>query len=151
MSLTKTANPATYSQSGDQISYSLVVTNTGNVTLDNVLVSDAGTTMGNPQVGTLAPGQSATVGAVYTVTQSDVDGGSYVNIATVTGEDPNSVIQTATATATVTAVQSPGIALTKTPTPTDYSQLDEVISYELVVTNSGNVTLTGVAVSDVGT
>jgi uncharacterized repeat protein (TIGR01451 family)/gliding motility-associated-like protein len=151
ISLTKTANPATYSQSGDQISYSLVVTNTGNVTLDNVLVSDAGTTMGNPQVGTLAPGQSATVGAVYTVTQSDVDGGSYVNIATVTGEDPNSVIQTATATATVTAVQSPGIALTKTPTPTDYSQLDEVISYELVVTNSGNVTLTGVAVSDVGT
>ncbi|WP_198672939.1 DUF7507 domain-containing protein, partial [Algoriphagus litoralis] len=116
--------------------------------LDNVTVSDAGTTLGNPQVGTLAPGQSATVGAVYTVTQSDVDGGSYVNIATVTGEDPNSVIQTATATATVTAVQSPGIALTKTADVSTYDKVGDVITYTLTVTNTGNETLDNVTLVD---
>ncbi|MBN7799217.1 DUF11 domain-containing protein [Algoriphagus aestuariicola] len=130
------------------ISYELVVTNSGNVTLTGVAVSDVGTTLDNPQVGTLAPNQSATVTGSYTITQTDIDNGSFVNTATATGLDPNSGTQTATATATVTANQTPALDLKKTASPHTYSQVGEQISYTLEIENTGNVTLTNVVVND---
>ncbi|WP_445083362.1 DUF7507 domain-containing protein, partial [Algoriphagus sp. oki45] len=60
IALTKTASPTTYDQAGDVITYTLIVTNTGNVTLSNPTITDP-LTNANDNVGTLLPGQSATV------------------------------------------------------------------------------------------
>ena len=84
--LVKQADTAGPVRSGDRIVFSFEVTNTGNVTLTDVRVSD-------PMVGevrcprtTLAPGESMTCTAdPYTVTAGDVARGEVVNHATATG------------------------------------------------------------------
>ncbi|MEZ5191695.1 MAG: hypothetical protein R2734_03700 [Nocardioides sp.] len=70
---------------GDTISYSLVVTNTGNVTLTGVTVTDPTVGPVSCPVTTLAPGVSVTCTATYTLTQADVDAGHVANTATATG------------------------------------------------------------------
>ena len=65
------------------------ITNTGNVTLTNVVASDPNavvTCNGSPY--TLAPGASATCSATHTVTAADMTAGSIVNTASVIGYDP---------------------------------------------------------------
>src|SRR5690606_37086121 len=70
--------------------YTFTVTNTGNVTMEDITVVDP--LPGMPAVTldatTLAPGAVATGSAVYTITQADIDGGEVVNLATVTGTPP---------------------------------------------------------------
>jgi hypothetical protein len=82
---------------GQTITYSFVVTNTGNVTLTNVTVNE-GTftgsgTMSAPTcpdgAASLAPGAQVTCTATYVVTQADVDAGSISNTATTTGTPPS--------------------------------------------------------------
>lgn len=64
---------------GDVINYSYVVTNTGNVTISGISVSETaftGTSTAPTPAGgltTLAPGASTTYTATYTVTQGDID------------------------------------------------------------------------------
>ena len=65
------------------------ITNTGNVTLTNVVASDPNavvTCNGAPY--TLAPGATATCTAIHTVTDADMTAGSIVNTASVYGYDP---------------------------------------------------------------
>ena len=71
---------------GDIITYTFTVTNTGNVTLSNVTVTDPKVTVSGGPI-TLAPGASnnSTFTAVYTLLQSDIDAGIFTNIATATG------------------------------------------------------------------
>ena len=75
-------SPATVTAAGDTVTYSFVVTNTGNVTVTDVAVTDTFTAPAGPEltvscpVTTLAPAASTTCTASYTVTQADVDNGS---------------------------------------------------------------------------
>ena len=63
---------------GDRIRYSFTVTNTGNVTLSDVRVTDPLVTVSGGPLASLAPGASdaTTFSAVYTLTQADIDAGS---------------------------------------------------------------------------
>jgi uncharacterized repeat protein (TIGR01451 family) len=91
LTVVKTANPQTYALAGDLITYNFTVTNTGNVTLTNVVLSD-------PMNGlsailpagpvTLAPGQQQAYTATYSITLGDLVVGSVTNNATATGKDP---------------------------------------------------------------
>ena len=65
-----------------------VVTNTGNVTLDPVAVDDPAVGTVDCPATTLAPGESTTCTATYTLTQVDVDAGHFANTATATGTPP---------------------------------------------------------------
>src|SRR5205814_2171917 len=72
-----------YSAVGDVIHYTIVATNTGNVTLHNVLVTDPhvsnlSCTPGNP-VADLAPGASISCTASHTIVQADLDAGHFFN------------------------------------------------------------------------
>ena len=72
---------------GDQITYTFTVTNTGNVPLTDVTVTDDLITVtGNP-LASLEPGASdaTTFTGTYTLTQADIDAGTFTNTATVTG------------------------------------------------------------------
>ncbi len=67
---------------GDIITYTITVTNTGNVTLNDVIVEDDNAILINNTIATIAPGQSVTVTAQHTITQADLDAGQYENQAT---------------------------------------------------------------------
>ena len=62
---------------GDIINYTFTVTNTGNVTLTNVIVEDPLVTISGVAIATLAPGaiDTASYTASYVITQQDIDAG----------------------------------------------------------------------------
>ena len=60
---------------GDNINYILAVTNTGNVTLNDISVSFDNASTYNPTIASLAPGETASVSATHTITQADLDTG----------------------------------------------------------------------------
>ncbi len=102
------------------------------------------------QPATLAPSQTLTCTGSYTVTQANVDAGSVTNTANASGTAPGGgTVNAPPASATATANQNPGLALTKTITSgSPYNAAGNVINYQLVATNTGNVTLSGVTISD---
>ena len=75
---------------GDQINYIFTVSNTGNVTLDPISVSDPMVTNVTCAVTALAPNGSTTCSAdLYTLTQADIDAGGVQNLAVATGTPPD--------------------------------------------------------------
>jgi hypothetical protein len=63
---------------GDVITYTFAVTNTGNTTLTNVVVTDRLVNNHWKPIATLAVGASAIKGT-YTITQADIDAGKVIN------------------------------------------------------------------------
>jgi uncharacterized repeat protein (TIGR01451 family) len=138
LGISKTATETSYSSVGTVLHYSYVVTNTGNITLAGITVTDNKTTVTCP-LATLAPAASMTCTSTYTVTQADLDNGKVTNTAFAKSGNT----QSAPASATVPAVQRPALAIDKTATPATYKAVGAQISYSYVVTNIGNVTLGG--------
>ncbi len=119
--------------------------------------ADPGVVRGSDQVGNndnvLAPGEVWAYTAVHTVTLGDLNAGSYANTATATGTPAGGTLDPATDTETVTATAAPAITVVKTGTFADTNtdgkaQAGELVNYAFAVTNTGNVTLTGVKVND---
>ena len=77
-------------QLGDDIQYRFVITNTGNVTLNNIVLNDPLiSTQAINIPGSLAPGAFAEHTATYKILRPDADKGNVVNQATVTAKDPS--------------------------------------------------------------
>ncbi|SEH56839.1 MULTISPECIES: DUF11 domain-containing protein [unclassified Leifsonia] len=157
VSLVKTASVPSYSAAGQSVTYTFTGKNTGAVALHNVQIAEgtftgSGTLSGltcNPALGgTLAAGASMVCTATYTTTQTDVNAGSLANTATITGLDPLNETVTANSGVTVPATQSPAIALLKTATPTTVTAAGQAVAYSFQVTNTGNVTLTSVGLTE---
>jgi gliding motility-associated-like protein/uncharacterized repeat protein (TIGR01451 family) len=109
ISITNDADRPIYGAIGEVITYSYVVTNNGDVTLTNVIVTDPLTgTVTN--VGTLEPGASATITGNYTVTQEDLIRGFIENTATATGTAPDNSTVTNNDDERVDAAFSPIVA-----------------------------------------
>ncbi|MEN4936490.1 DUF7507 domain-containing protein, partial [Pantoea agglomerans] len=85
LTIDKTTTTPSYAAVGDVLSYSYLVTNSGNTTITAAItVSDdriATVTCPALPAGGLAPTQSITCTATYTVTQADIDAGTVTNIA----------------------------------------------------------------------
>ncbi|HLO32899.1 MAG TPA: sortase, partial [Anaerolineales bacterium] len=132
---------------GDTITYSIVVRNTGNVTLTSVSVMDSNASLGACiplQASSLQPNATMTCSASHMVTQVDLNNGSYTNTATGdSNETPpgNSIV-------TVNFTQNPAVNIAKTPA-TQTVVSGGTANFTLTVTNTGNVTLTDVTVTDV--
>ncbi len=150
-------------QAGDVITYGFTVTNTGNVRLTNVTLTDvlAGLTISGGPIATLEPGaiDSTTFSGTYALTQADIIAGQVTNHATVSGDDPsgNPVTDdsgTANDNDTPTVVplnQVPAIDLDKVADTSGLpngAQVGDVIPYNFIVTNTGNMILTNVTVTD---
>ena len=151
IALTKTAIPTTFSAPGVVLTYSYRVTNSGNVTLHAVGVTDPLSGLSAINCGgvtTLAPGASTTCTATYTTTQADVDRGSVSNTGTATGTSPKGVVVNTTASLVVPATRTPSISVVKTANVSGFSAPGTAVTYSYLVTNTGNVTLTSVGVTD---
>ena len=133
---------------GELISYTFGVSNTGNVTLTGVTVSDplTGLSAISCPATTLAVGGSMTCSATYPVTRADIDAGSVHNTATAdsteSGPDEDSHDEP--------LAQAPALAIAKDASvPGGTANVaGELISYTIRVTNTGNQTLTGVTLTD---
>jgi uncharacterized repeat protein (TIGR01451 family)/LPXTG-motif cell wall-anchored protein len=131
---------------GDEIDYSIVTTNTGEVTLTGVtvtdsLITDLSCTWPGTE-GTLAPGASVTCTGSHTVTQAEADAGTVDNTATATSNETGPV----SATYQVPVTESAAIDITKEADGAVVSGED--YEFTITVTNTGNVTLTDVTVVD---
>jgi uncharacterized repeat protein (TIGR01451 family) len=148
---------------GDVINYSITVQNTGNVTLTGITVTDPNATTGPTYVsgdtdsdGKLDVGETWTYTATHTVTQAELDNqgggdGDVDNIATAdsneTGPD--------TDPAEAPLIYSPSFNIVKDVSSVTGGDADgkvdsagDIINYVMTVQNTGNVTLTGVSVTD---
>ena len=129
-----------------------MATNDGDVTLSGVSISDptVGALSCSPtQPAALAPGASLICDGSHIVSQADLDAGSIGNSANAAGQDPQGQpVVSLPASVTVPTVQNPHLSLTKSASPVTYNAVGQVINYTLVGTNDGNVTLTGVSISD---
>ena len=145
---------------GDTISYSFAVYNTGDQTVTGITISDPLVTVSGGPID-LASGASdtTTFTGTYTVTQSDVDAGSVTNSAYVSGTDANGwsvsdtsgTAQNNDISTIVTLTASPSIALIKGGVLNDGgngANAGDTISYNFTVTNTGNVTLSNIRISD---
>jgi LPXTG-site transpeptidase (sortase) family protein len=142
---------------GDQINYTFTVTNAGNVALSNVRVTDPKATISGGPISSLAIGanDTATFTGTYTLTQVDIDAGTFTNTATVTGTPPTGSDITAQSSDTRTFTPVNAITLQKigtlhedVVTPDDEVDVGDQITYQFIIQNTGNVTLTGVKVTD---
>ncbi|PDQ36167.1 MAG: hypothetical protein B5766_03270, partial [Candidatus Lumbricidophila eiseniae] len=161
LSVVKSATPATVSRAGERVSYSFVVTNTGDVALSDVRVVDdmAGSalTVTCPTVGQpVAPGGTLTCTGSYVVTQADVDRGRVTSTAVASGQAPTPAGGTAPArtvsegssAGVVTIASAPGLSVTKSLNRTTVGRVGDRVSYSFVVTNTGNVTMSDIQVGD---
>src|SRR5690606_36164242 len=92
LTVTNTSTSAgSYRAGSAVVSSDDVVTNTGNVTIDNIVLTDANAVIpaGQEAIGTLAPGAEVTIAVTHAVTQADLDAGSIANQATATGDAPD--------------------------------------------------------------
>ncbi len=170
LSITKTAS-ATSVTRGEQLTYTIVVSNTGTQAAQNVTVTDnlpnlnAGSltvnsthsTIGtcssndpvNCNIGTLNAGQSATITIVVTVgsaTTSCSNSTSIMNTATVSSSNAGSQ----TSTGVQTNVNCPGtanLAITKTASASSVTRGD-TLTYTITVQNTGSAAAQNVSVTD---
>ncbi|MCW2121128.1 gliding motility-associated C-terminal domain-containing protein, partial [Flavobacterium sp. 7A] len=159
---------------GDNITYTFVVTNTGNVTIDIPIINDDLVTVSGVTPIKLAPGDIGKATATYILTQVYIDRGVVYNVATVTGVSPFGDIVTSEPsvdptdpilvdspyfkadcpTCTVVVLnQSPSIALTKQGDFIDadgngHTESGDQIKYTFVITNTGNTALHNVEIDE---
>jgi len=140
---------------GDTIDYEFTVINTGNVSISDVVVTDA-------KCATPATLSSETLNAdtilEYTetqiwsctsvpVTQAEADAGVVLNDVTVTGTPAGGTLPPAVDSHEVPLTPNPawGVVKASTSVPT---AAGDVLDYTFTVVNTGNVTITAVAVTD---
>ena len=127
---------------GGIFTYSVTVTNTGNIPLTNVVVWNSLT--GNTPIYTaaaLAPG----AGASFTGSYPAPTNCATVSTATATGESICGVLVTNTASTTCSLVTTPLIAITQS-CPVAPVAPGGLLTYSGTVTNTGNITLTNVII-----
>lgn len=121
--------------------FQINVTNTGNTTLYNVTVTDELTPACDALIGQLNAGDSAS----YPCERNNVID-SFTNTASVTGQTIALESVSDTDTANVIVI-NPGLTVEMTP-PTQTIAENGTASFTITVTNTGNIELTSITVSD---
>ncbi|WP_373523291.1 gliding motility-associated C-terminal domain-containing protein [Aquiflexum sp.] len=134
---------------GDKIVYTFTITNTSDVTLTNITIDDPKVDIIGGPLESLAPGEtdSTTFSAEYVITQEDIDAGSFTNVAIVKGDFNDTEIE-ATDEDVQVFTQVSGISILKEAVEVTYSVVGDVLNYTITVTNTGNLTLTNVSITD---
>lgn len=143
-----TNNPGFFDE-GDILTYEIVVTNIGNVTIDApITLTDNLSTPACPAVpnNQLLPGETLVCPSSHTVTADDLALGSATNVVFATGSFDGVPVQSPSDDAIYPVDANPALTVTKTAAATNvpFTQVGQVITYDYQVTNSGNVGLAGV-------
>ncbi len=138
---------------GDTLEYTVTATNDGNVTLNNVVVSDTQLTPNNATCTTLAPAATCVLTGDHVVTLAEADVAVVVNTAGVVSDEITTSVPSNTVNTTVENDESLAIikSIATLKTDADSSSditLGDTLEYTVTATNDGNVTLNNVVVSD---
>jgi hypothetical protein len=142
-------------QHGDAVTWTYVVTNTGNVNLSDVQVTDdQGVAVSCPQT-TLEPGEQMVCTASGSAVASD---SCYCNVGLAIGSPPEGDNVTDSDPSHYCAEPIVGVAAIEIEKTTNGADADvapgptltagDNVQWQYVVTNTGDVTLTGIVVSD---
>ena len=137
--ISKIADKEKVTTAGEEITYTITVTNTGNTILKDLTVRDD--MLGIDKViSEIKINGTNVISAQYTVTQDDIDkGGVIKNIVTVGDKETER---------DVNVEQNPGYTAVKTADKEKVTAAGEIITYTITVTNTGNTTLKDIAVKD---
>ncbi|MFF4666148.1 hypothetical protein [Streptomyces sp. NPDC001282] len=132
---------------GTEVPYEYVVTNSGNVPLTGVNVTDDRVTgITCPQI-TLAVGETMTCTGRYTVTEADAAAGSVTNTARARGQAGGTTVTSPPDDVSLVVASELGLRLEKTADVTT-ARVGDTVTYTYTVTNTGNARLTNIAISD---
>lgn len=155
LTVVKSASADAIVEAGQQLTYSFLVRNTGNVTLDGIVIDDtefSGTGELSTVVcptDTLVPGQFTTCTAEYTVEQADVDAGELTNAAFASGSTPDGgTVPSDPSRVSTPVAQTPALSVAKTADVVA-AEVGQTVTYSFLITNTGNVTITDPAVNEV--
>lgn len=171
LEIAKTVNAGTIT-AGNQVTYTLTVTNNGPGVADNVLVVDnlpdfmtvtpanitatpdgtvtlTGDPAGEVEVAyaSLASGATRTITIVATVPAGQAAQANVVNTATVSGDGIDSDDDNNQDTANIDVIRQAVLQITKSDTP-DPVLVGQALNYQIVVTNTGASTATNVEIRD---
>lgn len=156
------ANKNGVTDAGDTVEFDFVAKNTGNVTIENAIVTDptleaAGIGLVNGgKLGSIAVGASASVKSEpYVITQADTDAGQFLNVATVTGDTPKGPVDDDDDDKVPTN-GTPGIKLEKSHDAEDITDVNgngftdagDTVVFDLKATNTGHLTIENAVITD---
>ena len=150
ISINKSVAEEDFDSTSDTLHYTYVITNTGGVTLNGQFtVTDdkinGGAAFNCGASGTsLDPGGTVTCTASYPITQADLDAGSVTN----TANGHIGTVNSSSKSVTVNAIQNQVFTVDKTIESAGPFVSGSTILYSILITNTGNVTLSDVTVSD---
>ena len=127
---------------GEDIDYTVTVTNTGGVPLTGVAVTDTDVPGCAGSIGSLALGASGTTTCSHTAVEAEI--GTYSHTATA-DSDQTAAVASAPSQVTVASNATIGIEVEAEQTSV---MLGEDIDYTVTVTNTGPVALTEVVITD---
>jgi uncharacterized repeat protein (TIGR01451 family) len=144
LSFTKTASPSGSVHAGSVITYTMTATNDGTVTVDNTVIEDPMPGLSplacTPALGaSLAPGDSMTCTATYTVTAADLGHGTIANTATVHADSIGGHPASNASTAIVATGSAPDVSLDKKLA----SISGDTATWSITVANAGTGALAG--------
>ncbi|MCW5954480.1 MAG: DUF11 domain-containing protein, partial [Propionibacteriaceae bacterium] len=141
-------------RAGIPLTWTVTATNTGNVTLSNLGVTDLfpDASVSPLSVASLLPGANRTFTVSASLRQEDIESGVLDNTATINFRSPRGVEDPIDARAhVVLPPQAPSIALTKKGDVAGLSSppiAGEIITYTIVIRNTGNVALRNLVLTD---
>ena len=143
LAISATPNPAT--TIGTVVNYTYTITNTGTLSLTApfTITDDTYPTLVDCSGATspLAPGASTTCTHSHTITQTDLDNGSIVNTATVTGNAGANLVTSTPVYAAVITYTPPRLTLEKTADPLTATSIGQTITYTYKLQNTGGTVL----------
>ena len=159
LSISKTANVPSVNAAGNPIIYTILVTNTGavlpitGIAVTDTLGAPVCATSGNATIALLAAGASEACTFNYAATQVDFDGNgggdgdidNSAGAAGTVGGQPT----TAIGATSVALILNPQLTIVKNANTAGPAAFNDVITYTYTVTNSGNLTISGVNIADV--
>ncbi|WP_295010296.1 LPXTG cell wall anchor domain-containing protein [uncultured Microbacterium sp.] len=155
LGLQKSVTPDVAHVAGDRVDYTFHVTNLGNVTLSDPRIRETtfsgtgGIPAATCPAGPLAPGASVDCTASYLLTQADIDAAAVDNTAVATADSPSDgPVDSPSSSAAVRIPQEAGLALVKSSPDTSYSATAQTITYRFAITNTGNVSISGITVTE---
>ncbi|MGW8482599.1 DUF7507 domain-containing protein, partial [Microbacterium sp. NPDC055903] len=158
LSLVKSADTELATEAGQVITYSFEVTNTGNVPVSDITITEGdfsgagtlGEVVCPAGAAELAPEAVVVCEAEYTVVQADLTGDPIENSATAEGLAPGGAeVVSATSEETVpTALSEPALSLVKSADTELASEAGQVITYSFEVTNTGNVPVSDITITE---
>lgn len=148
------------SHAGAKLTYSFKLTNTGNVPINGISIDDELQGLSDIKMsysktnGELAPGESATGTATYTLQLYDIANSYVTNTATATGKNKTTgaAVTSNQARTTTQIARNMAMKLEKTSNPSSVKAADAIsgkeIEYTFKITNTGNTTLSYLTIND---